>query len=73
VSHKLKTLLSEDTPITIGLLVIIIGGVLWLSSMDASGKANTKALDEIKMEQKLYLETVLSIDRRLANLEGRLK
>lgn len=73
MSHKLKTLLSEDTPITIGLLVIIIGGVLWLSSMDASGKANTKALDEIKMEQKLYLETVLSIDRRLANLEGRLK
>lgn len=73
MTHKLKTLLSEDTPITIGLLVIIIGGVLWLSSMDASGKANTKALEDIKQEQKLYLETVLSIDRRLANLEGRVK
>ena len=73
MTHKLKTLLSEDTPITIGLLTIIIGGVLWLSSMDASGKANTKALEEMKQEQKLYLETVLSIDRRLANLEGRIK
>lgn len=43
-----KTLISEKSGVTIGLLVIIIGGVLWLSSINGLAQNTSSGLNELK-------------------------
>ena len=59
----------EGTLLPISFVIVIMGGVFWLSSMYAETKANSAAID--KMELKL--EYIQSIDKRLAIIESELK
>jgi hypothetical protein len=67
---RLKLLLSEDTPITVGVLVIIVGGILWLAAMESNGRANTEAIVEMKASQTTYTANIIEINNRLSKMEG---
>lgn len=59
----------EGTLMPVSLVITLMGGVFWLSSMYAKTSANTDSIT--KLEQKL--EYIHSIDQRLAVIEGELK
>ena len=62
--------LNEKTLLPISLVVILLGGVFWLSTVFAQVRVNADRLKELREDQKLYLKTVQKIDRRLSNIEG---
>lgn len=73
------TKISEKSYVSIGVVVIIIGGVMWLttlfSKVNAQSEAMAAQVDEIKQlkeTQRDYNKTVESIDRRLSRIEGRM-
>ena len=69
--EKLKKL-SEDTLIPVSFMVVLAGGIFWLSSMYSEVKANTTSVDELKKTNEAYMKTVQSIDTRLSRIEGKL-
>ncbi len=65
-----RLIISENTGITVGVLVIVVGAVFWLTEIYNTGRANAEAIVSIKDERKEYLDTVKSIDKRLSWVEG---
>jgi type II secretory pathway pseudopilin PulG len=64
--------ITESTAVSLGVVVALIGGVLWLGSINAQGQANSRAIEELKERQEAYLHTLQSIDSRLSHIEGSL-
>ncbi len=60
-----RTVISEKTPVTIGVVVLLIGGVVWLTTLYSKVSAAEVAL-------RSYTTELKNIDRRLSNIEGRL-
>lgn len=44
--------ITADTKITIGLVISLIGGVFWLSSLHAQTNSNAQAIERIQVKQK---------------------
>ncbi len=42
--------ITERTPITIGLVIVILGGIFWLSNIQHQGSANAASIKEIKTD-----------------------
>lgn len=68
---KLKKI-SEDTLIPLSFIVVLSGGVFWITSMYSEVKANTQSIQELKETNEAYIRTVQSIDSRLSRIEGKL-
>jgi len=65
--------ISEETLLPISLVIVLVGGVFWLSSAYSQITANAADIADIK-DERVELTTVISrIDRRLSRIEGRLK
>lgn len=64
--------ITESTLIPLSLVITLAGGIFWLTVMHSESQANSRALQALEAKQDKYLETVQKIDRRLANIEGRL-
>lgn len=64
--------ISDNTSITIGLAVVIVGAVFWLSKMYSLGKQNEKEITRIWIEIELFkTNNNLNIDR-MARIETKL-
>ena len=63
------TKLSENTFISISLLIPIIGFSIWLQTIYSIAETNTERLEELKEKQKYYREVVPIINERLAKIE----
>lgn len=59
--------ISENTPITISLVMVIIGGVVWLSTLYAHTEANSKSIDKISTTNEEFQKEVI---QRLTRLEA---
>lgn len=62
-------ILSEGTLIPVSLLVVIVGGVFWLSSMYAQTNANAESVVEIKQQQKDDRKEIMD---RLSLIDGKI-
>lgn len=69
----MPSVLNEKTLIPISMVVAFTGAIMWLSTVFAQVKTNGEKLKELKQNQKVYIDTVQRIDRRLSNIEGRLQ
>ena len=71
-SHTEMTKITEKTYVSLGLVIVIIGGIGWLTSIYWKTESNASEL--IKYSEKYEkLEIVLqSMDRRLSRIEGKL-
>lgn len=65
--------ISEDTLLPISLVIVLVGGVFWLSSAYSQISANAADIADIKQERETLTAVVSRIDRRLSRIEGRLK
>ena len=44
--------ITKDTSIAIGLIIPLVGGILWLSTLHAATTANSVAIEKIQLRQK---------------------
>lgn len=66
------TKLTEKTTISISLMLALLGGVFWLSTIYSQSVANAKALEKISVEQLNYNKNLEAINTRLSRIEGAL-
>ena len=60
--------ISEKTAVSLGLVIVLAGGIVWLSTVFAQVRHNGEQISELKEHAKV----VESIDRRLSRIEGKL-
>ena len=65
--------ITTNTSISIAVLALILGGVLWLTNIDASVKVNKRTLENNSTYMsKVYYE-LKEMNTRLSNIEGKLE
>lgn len=71
MTQKLQAL-TQDTLIPISLVITLIGGVSWLTTLYNETKANAAAISDIYQEQKLYQDKIDRVLVKLSRIEGKL-
>ena len=64
--------ITEETLIPLGLVIAMIGGIFWLSSIYFETKTSANDIKDLKAQQELYNQTLSNIDHRLSRIEGKL-
>lgn len=72
MKQRIGQLISENTPISISLLISIIGGIVWISNISAKAESNSQAVHRIEENQREYTKNLQEINERLSRIEGRL-
>ncbi len=65
--------ITEDTAVSISLLIVIIGGVFWLSTLYAKTNNTAEAVSRIEDKSQEYQKTVDEINLRLTRIEAKLE
>lgn len=63
---------SEKTLLPLSLVIGIMGGSSWLTTIYVQNKAHAGMIEEIKVRQDAYTQTLQKIDARLSRIEGKL-
>lgn len=64
--------LSEKTLIPISLVIVLVGGVFWLTTIYWRGISTAEAVLRVESKQDLYLKEVQEINARLTTIEATL-
>ena len=64
--------ITESTAIPISLVVLIIGGIVWLTSIKADTLSLKEEQSHLQQKQEEYNHTLQSIDERLSKIEGKM-
>ena len=54
-------MITEKTALSVGLVVIIMGGVIWLSNIFFLADNTAKALESVKVKQERYSDDISEI------------
>lgn len=65
--------LTETTLLPISLVITIIGGVFWLTSIYNTTQSNAASIASIENKQERYIETVSEIRVELGKIKGMLE
>lgn len=65
--------ITERTLVPLSLVITLVGGVSWLTTIHAQGQANAEVLVEVKNKQDKYEENLKAILNQLAEIKGELK
>lgn len=69
--------ITDSTLIPIGSIIVLAGGMFWLSMVYWNGTATAKGVEEVKTEQTKqkdeYNKTINEINSRMARMEQSLK
>lgn len=64
--------IDEKTLIPLGLVISIIGAILWLSSIYFETKSAADEIKSLKEENRELYRVFNTIDKRLSRIEGKL-
>lgn len=64
--------IGKRTPITIGLVIALLGGVGWLTDMNNKGTANARSIDEVKIEQMETRKSLRHVEKWLSAIGQKL-
>lgn len=71
------SLITERTKLSVSLVIVLVGGVFWLSTVHWNAAQAAKGVDEVKVEQSKqkdeYNKTINEINSRMARMEQSLK
>lgn len=67
----MKTI-TETTLIPISLVITLVGGIVWLSTLYARTEETAKAIIRVEANQQGYNENLREIISRLSRIEGAL-
>ena len=65
--------ITEKTLVPLSLVVILVGGILWLARIESLATANAAAVRQLSKDQQEYNRTVIEINTRLSRIEGKLE
>ncbi len=65
--------IDEKTRITIGLFVVLIGGIYWITSIFFELKANSKEIESMKLDQRAEVQILNDIHARVIRIEEKIK
>jgi hypothetical protein len=71
VKRILKTI-TEDTGISISVVMIIVGIVIWVTEVKLNADDLAKNVSNISQKQDAYSVELQKIDERLSRIEGKL-
>lgn len=69
MKHKWR--FTEDTSLSIGLVIGLIGGILWLSHIAFLSESNAAAIDEVQKKQDSYASDIIDIKADLKYIRQR--
>lgn len=65
--------IGKRTPITVGLLISMVGGVAWLTDMKYQTQANAKEILDVKQKQSDTNVELVKIEKWLSAIGQKLK
>ncbi len=75
-SSQMTATIDDKTKISLFAVVVcipfLVGGILWLSSVDSKASAAAEDLKTTKALMQMQFERLQSIDNRLSRIEGSL-
>lgn len=66
------SMISEKTLIPLSLVLILSGGIFWLSSMDARTSSNAAAIERAEKKEDSLSDKMQEVSNRLSRIEGKL-
>jgi len=66
----MTNVINEKTLLPVSLVIVLIGGTTWLTTLHAEVRAQEKVLQEIKIKQDQYTDHMREVAERLGRLEG---
>lgn len=63
-------IINGRTLVPLSFIVVLTGGIVWLSQVYSTTAANAKTIEEVKTLNKEYFDILRRIDRRLSKMEG---
>ncbi len=64
--------ITETTLLPISLVIVVIGGIVWLTSLYAKTDESFKAIARLESSQDAYYRNLQEISTRLSRIEGKL-
>lgn len=64
--------ITENTLLPLSLVFVLIGGIAWLTNLNAQTLENSRNIQELLRKQEEYNTTLARIDRRLSHIEGKM-
>lgn len=69
---NMKAMITENTGISISLVISLAGGLVWLSTLYYKTEAMAQTVNRIEVKQDQYNENQSEIIQRLSRIEGML-
>lgn len=69
---SMKAIISENTGVSISLVISLAGGMVWLSTLYYKTEAMAQTVSRIEQKQDQYNENQSDIIQRLSRIEGML-
>ena len=64
--------ITENTLLPLSMILVLMGGVVWLTSIYAQTTENTKSIVELNRKQDEYNRTLSQISNQLSEIKGAL-
>lgn len=68
----MKAIISENTGISISLVITMAGGLVWLSTLYYKTEAIAQSVSRVELKQDQYNDNQSEIIQRLSRIEGAL-
>lgn len=65
--------ITQDTLMPLGMVIVLIGGVMWLDEVAAKVKATADSQEEFRRDQIDTKNILMQMNTRLSRIEGSLK
>jgi len=69
---KIKSAITENTTISISVVISLIGGIFWLTTLYAKAESTEKAVERVEIKQDSYNNHLLEIKEDLGLIKGSL-
>lgn len=70
--NRKAVLLDQNTYMNIGLLIVLVGGITYVTAQFAQTRANAIDIQELKSEVSKSDEHFNDIEKRLSRIEGKI-
>lgn len=69
---RFQNIISEHTSISLTVLISLVGGIFWLTTLYAKTESTAQAISRIEINQTEYNKNLMEINQRLSRIEGML-
>jgi hypothetical protein len=64
--------ITENTKISVGLLIALMGGIAWLTSLHAITQSNATVIEKVQVKQDQYAADISDIKKDIAVIKSKI-